>query len=133
MNGFSAEVARLFPDRFIDYLVGLNDSANCNLQNFSIGDHRPCNDNELATYCQAMVQGSNRFDRFMKWKNYLEIVYDPNNLDSETISRENNYSSAIRGTNSAYYLVKNVSHDAIEMLKSRAAKCVIFGHCDLLD
>ncbi len=93
-----------------------------------------CNDNELATYCQAMLQGENRFDRFIKWKQYLEDMFDPLFVnDTGLNSRPNMYSFKIRGTNSAYYLVKNVSHDAVQMLRSKAAKCVVFGHCDVID
>jgi hypothetical protein len=136
---FTSEVVREFPHRFIDYLVGLNDSANCNLKEWGsasikkLSNTSVCNDNELATYCQAMLQGDNRFDRFVKWKGYLEEMFDPQHEDLNSMKRPNIYSFSIRGTNSAYYLVNNVSHDAIQMLRSRAAKCVVFGHCDLID
>lgn len=138
MAEFTTEVVREFPHRFVDYLVGLNDSTNCNLDattgfiNSSLQTSH-CNDNELATYCQAMLQGDNRFDRFINWKSYLEDKYDPKSEDDNAMPRPNIYSYGIKGTNSAYYLVKNVSHDAIQMLRSRAAKCVVFGHCDLID
>ncbi|RYG67318.1 hypothetical protein EON64_07715 [archaeon] len=69
-----------------------------------------CNDNELATYCQAMLQGSNRLDRFLKWRDYLTHFYGVN-------------------TTIDYTFVNNVTHDPVAMLRSKEAQCIVFGVC----
>eukprot|EP01039_Chlorochromonas_danica_P009981 gene9981-11039_t len=102
---FKADLIEAFPGRDLHFLIGLNDSLNCKLNTFP-----GCNDNDLATYCQAMLQGNNRLDRFEKWKNYLEIYFHLNN----TID---------------YIYVKDISHDPVAMLRSSEAKCLLFKHC----
>ena len=41
-----------FKNRNIIYLAGTSDTVNCQLDGYN-----GCNDNELATYCEAMLQG----------------------------------------------------------------------------
>lgn len=88
----------------ITYLVGSDDTANCHLEG-----HSGCNDNELATYCQAMLQGVNRLDRMLKWKAYLKHFY----------GREVHRMAFVEG----------VQHDALALLSSELGRCVVFGAC----
>lgn len=102
---FRTDLINAFPARNMHFLIGLNDSLNCKLSAFP-----GCMDNDLATNCQAMLQGNNRLDRFIKWKDYLETYFHLNN----TI---------------LYSYVKDITHDPVAMLASPAAKCVVFKHC----
>lgn len=87
------------------YLLGTADDDNCKLEG-TLG----CDDHELATYCQAMLQGINRSDRLKKWVAYLQHFYGVE----------------------VHRLVEapGINHDPAAMLSSRAAKCVIFDNCD---
>ena len=93
------------PSADITYLVGSDDTANCHLEG-----HNGCNDNELATYCQAMLQGANRLDRVLKWKAYLKHFY----------GREVHRMAFVEG----------VQHDALALLSSGLGRCVVFGACE---
>lgn len=108
-NASANRLCAAFPGRDLHLLIGLNDSLNCKLPGAGEG----CQDNDLATYCPAMLQGANRLDRFLKWRDYLEAFYHLNN----TID---------------YTFVKNIAHDAVAMLRSDAAKCVVFKYCEAM-
>lgn len=86
------------------YLVGADDILNCRLHPFD-----SCYDNELATYCQAMLQGDNRVDRALKYKAYLTLLY------KKPVHQ--------------IIFAPNVPHDAVKMLYSDVGKCVVFGIC----
>lgn len=58
-----------FPMKKITYLAGLSDTVNCDLSGFE-----GCDDSDLATYCEAMLQGNNRVDRMIKWCDDLIIT-----------------------------------------------------------
>jgi hypothetical protein len=105
-----------FPYRNIQFLIGLNDSINCklttpassdilssqrsldsalqirrSLQSAAPAAPTPgCNDNELATYCPAMLQGDNRYDRFIKWRNYINHFYHHIIYSNESKPTKNN-------------------------------------------
>lgn len=109
-----------FPLLDMTYLVATNDYQNCRLgrsqaqnqnQTSLRGEEKgsACNDNELATYCQAMLQGENRLDRAVKWHAYLRHLYG-------------------REVHSMRW-VEGVDHDPLGCLASRVGKCVIFGLC----
>jgi hypothetical protein len=98
----------------VQFLIGLNDSINCKLAPpTSIGipvspesldsalrirrslqavpaTTPGCNDNELATYCPAMLQGDNRYDRFIKWRNYINHFYHHIIYSNESQPTKNN-------------------------------------------
>jgi len=86
------------------YLIGMNDTLNCHLHPFD-----NCEDNELATYCQAMLQGDNRLDRALKYKAYLTLFY------KRPVHR--------------IVFSPNVPHDPVKMLYSNPGKCVVLGVC----
>ena len=67
-------------------------------------------DNDLATYCPAMLQGNNRLDRILKWKMYLNFFYNDDNIHNVVFA-------------------EGVVHDPVQMLKSFQGKCVIFNIC----
>jgi hypothetical protein len=100
-----------FPDIDMTYLVATNDKVNCRLDRSSSSSSSSpgCNDNELATYCQAMLQGENRLDRALKWKSYLRQKY----------GREVHKMTFVEG----------VQHDPIGLMQSDVGRCVIFGAC----
>ena len=87
------------------YLVGTEDTFNCKLTNYP-----GCMDNDLATYCPAMLQGNNRLDRILKWKMYLNFFYNDDNIHNVVFA-------------------EGVVHDPVQMLKSFQGKCVIFNIC----
>ena len=97
------------------YLVGSADRSNCrlhNVTNFASSTAAApaaavCNDNELATYCQAMLQGENRLDRALKWKAYLRHFY------GREIHR--------------LVFVEGATHDEAQLLGSAAGRCEVFG------
>jgi len=93
-----------FENRNIVYLAGTNDIENCHLNT-----HDGCEDNELATYCQAMLQGNNRLDRIIKWKAYLRLLYG-------------------RDVHPLVFAL-GVEHDPVKMVFSPTGRCVIFGTC----
>lgn len=94
-----------FKNRDVTYLIGTDDTDNCKL-NF-----KPwCNDMELATYCEAMLQGNNRVDRALKYLAYLSVYYKGD------INHKLAFSNGI-------------PHDPVRMLKSLAGKCTIFQSC----
>lgn len=97
-----------FQYKDMTYLIGTADNINCNLE-----DVRGCDDDELATYCQAMLQGENRVDRMFKWMTYLGRIYG----------------------HEVHRLVQaqGVPHNFFTMLNSREGKCVVFGICPFLD
>lgn len=103
-----------FLHRNIHFLVGMNDSRNCKLQ--SIPD---CNDNELATYCEAMVQGENRFDRFEKWKAYIDDLEYRYNY---TLS----HSSIMKGSSQELIQRNNIS--VIDNLYQNTSIASTFAH-----
>ena len=94
-----------FPTRDITYLVGTEDTSNCKLKWYP-----GCCDNDLATYCPAMLQGNNRLDRILNWKMYLEDLYGNENVHNVVFA-------------------EGVVHDPVQMLKSLKGKCVIFNVC----
>ena len=94
-----------FPLLDMTYLVATNDYQNCRLGREK--NSLACNDNELATYCQAMLQGENRLDRAVKWHAYLRHLYG-------------------REVHSMRY-VEGVDHDPLGCIASSVGKCVIFG------
>ena len=94
-----------FPSRDVTYLVGTEDTLNCKLTNYP-----GCVDNDLATYCPAMLQGNNRLDRILKWKMYLNFFYNDDNIHNVVFA-------------------EGVVHDPVQMLKSIQGKCVIFNVC----
>lgn len=67
-------------------------------------------DNDLATYCPAMLQGNNRLDRLLKWKMYLTNYYEKENIHNVVFAN-------------------GIMHDPVQMLKSVKGKCVIFNIC----
>lgn len=81
----------------------MEDNVNCRLKNY-----QGCNDNQLATYCPAMLQGSNRLERFLNWKNHLKTFYYHTETQRVTY-------------------VPGVSHDAVMMLNSIEAQTVLFS------
>lgn len=89
----------------ITYLLGTADDTNCKLESFP-----SCDDHELVTSCQAMLQGKNRVDRMRKWLKYLEFYFG----------------------HQVHHIVEaaGVPHDAIAMMSSNEGKCVIFGICE---
>lgn len=93
-----------FETRNVVYLAGTNDIENC-----KIHAHDGCEDNELATYCQAMLQGNNRLDRIIKWKAYLHLLYG-------------------RDVHPLVFAL-GVEHDPVKMVFSPTGRCVIFGTC----
>jgi len=93
-----------FPSKAITYLVGDQDTRNCKL--FPSND---CADYELATYCQAMLQGNNRYDRAIKWKAYLRHFYGRDVHD--------------------IYFAGGIDHDPKAMIRSSIGRCVIFNVC----
>ena len=101
---FSSQITE-FPSRDITYLVGTEDTSNCKLNGY-IG----CQDNDLATYCPAMLQGNNRLDRILNWKMYLRFYYNNDNIHNVVFA-------------------EGVVHDPVQMLKSPKGKCVIFHIC----
>ena len=86
-------------------MVGTEDTYNCKLSNYP-----GCTDNDLATYCPAMLQGNNRLDRILKWKMYLNYFYSNDNIHNVVFA-------------------EGVVHDPVQMLKSLQGKCVIFNIC----
>ena len=94
-----------FPTRDITYLVGTEDISNCKLKWYP-----GCCDNDLATYCPAMLQGNNRLDRILNWKMYLEDLYGNENVHNVVFA-------------------EGVVHDPVQMLHSLKGKCVIFNVC----
>jgi hypothetical protein len=94
-----------FPTRDVTYLVGTEDTCNCKLKWYP-----GCCDNDLATYCPAMLQGNNRLDRILNWKMYLEKMYGTDNVHNVVFA-------------------EGVVHDPVQMLKSLKGKCVIFNVC----
>jgi pimeloyl-ACP methyl ester carboxylesterase len=90
----------------ITYLVGGDDNANCKL-NPTLG----CNDNELATYCPAMLQGDTRLDRVLSWKLYLKYLYG---RDVHRI-----------------VFAEGIDHDAPLMIRSDTGRCTIMNICYL--
>lgn len=132
------------PHRNIHFLVGLNDSLNCKLQSQTIAaDHSntisKCDDNELATYCQAMLQGENRLDRFEKWRAYVNSFYSSSGEAAGAIIQatqqdlwlHNNVTSGGRetGLHNKVWYVRDVAHDPLAMLHSQEAHCMIFQYC----
>lgn len=99
------DIIKKFGNRDIHYLIGTHDNRNCRLHDFA-----GCNDNELVAVCKAMLQGENRLDRMLKWKNYLKhfFGYDVHSL----------------------VLAHGVGHNAVDMLTSPEGKCLVFGICD---
>lgn len=93
-----------FPNIDMTYLVATNDNVNCKLDNYP-----GCNDNDLATYCQAMLQGTNRLDRALKWKAYLRNFYG-------------------KEVHSIVF-VEGIQHDPQGIINSDVGRCVIFGAC----
>lgn len=93
----------------------MNDSRNCKLQ--SIHD---CNDNELATYCEAMVQGENRLDRFEKWKAYIDDLEYRYNY---TMSHSH---SILKGTSEELIQRSNISF--IDTLYQNSTIASTFAH-----
>ena len=89
------------------HVVGMNDTHNCKLNN-ELG---ACNDNELVTGCDAMLQGFNRLDRFLKWQDYLRTQ----------IYREETIHGVVQ--------VKNIAHDPLAMLHTFEVQCLLFGVC----
>jgi hypothetical protein len=85
--------------------VGTEDTSNCKLNGFT-----GCQDNDLATYCPAMLQGNNRLDRILNWKMYLRFYYNNDNIHNVVFA-------------------EGVVHDPVQMLKSPKGKCVIFHIC----
>ena len=67
-------------------------------------------DNDLATYCPAMLQGSNRLDRLLNWKMYLTNYYEKDDIHNVVFA-------------------DGIMHDPVQMLKSIKGKCVIFNIC----
>jgi hypothetical protein len=100
-----------FQYRDVTYLLGADDDLNCKLVNSTLiqDHHHPCDDHELATYCQAMLQGSNRVDRMLKWIAYLKLIY------GRDVHR--------------FVEVDGVSHNPIAMLYSSLGRCIVFGIC----
>ena len=67
-----------YAERNIVYLMGTKDSCNCklNAEEISCEDVTGrCVDNEMATYCQSMLQGTDRMDRMRKYVAYLRMFY----------------------------------------------------------
>ena len=95
-----------FQNLDITYLVGTDDNVNCDLSN-PVG----CNDNDLATYCPAMLQGDNRLDRALNWQAYLLHVY------KRPVHR--------------LFNALGVAHDPVQMLRSTSSRCAIFNVCDV--
>ena len=130
-----------FPTRNIHYLVGLNDSLNCDLDNSTTynpttNSWQGCNDNDLATYCQAMLQGNDRLDRFAKWRQSIGQVYHTNEAGdtsycdlSAVMVPSSDY---IPATCSRVMYVPNIGHDFVGMLNSQAASCFVFNQCSAL-
>ena len=85
--------------------MGTEDTSNCKLKWYP-----GCCDNDLATYCPAMLQGNNRLDRILNWKIYLEKMYGTDNVHNVVFA-------------------EGVVHDPVQMLKSLKGKCVIFNVC----
>ena len=102
---FQSFILSEFPTRDITYLVGTEDISNCKLKWYP-----GCSDNDLATYCPAMLQGNNRLDRILNWKMYLEDLYGNENVHNVVFA-------------------EGVVHDPVQMLKSLKGKCVIFNVC----
>lgn len=106
----------------ITYMIGWQDTCNCNLGNTSYNTHicyyadfngndGTCNDNMLEEECGSMLQGSNRYLRMINWLRYLEVFY------GKEVIEEN-----------PRRLVKaNVGHDYVRMIRSLQGACVIFG------
>lgn len=94
-----------FKNRDVTYLIGSDDTDNCKLTYKHL-----CNDNELATYCEAMLQGNNRVDRALKYVAYLNQYYQ-GNLNHKVI------------------FSNGVPHDPVRMMKSTTGKCIIFQIC----
>jgi hypothetical protein len=83
-----------------------------------------CNDNELATYCQAMLQGDNRLDRILKWREYLNYFYS-NRQDSlqpeGDIYQEQDVHKVV--------FAEGVVHDPVQMIKTDIWRCVVLLLC----
>jgi hypothetical protein len=101
-----------------------------------------CNDNELATYCQAMLQGKNRLDRFLKWRDYINLFYHRVIYSNQTdFSLNNNafftdYFSPLTvehlhylRVNHIILYVRDISHDPRAMLLSGDGQCLLFDVC----
>ena len=102
----AANLVANFQNLDITYLVGTDDNVNCDLNN-PVG----CNDNDLATYCPAMLQGDNRLDRALNWQAYLLHIY------KRPIHR--------------LFNAQGVAHDPVQMLRSSTSRCAIFNVCDV--
>jgi hypothetical protein len=87
------------------FLAGTNDVLNCNMNWFP-----GCDDNELATYCQAMLQGDNRLDRIIKWKAYMKLLYHRDNFHP-------------------LIFAPGVYHDPVQMIFSDVGRCAVFSIC----
>jgi len=94
-----------FQHRRVTYLVGLDDTVNCKLKMVP-----GCVDDELATYCQAMLQGNNRVDRLLKYRAYISRYFNNQNVHAVVSS-------------------EGVPHDPTIMMRSPNGACVIFGLC----
>jgi hypothetical protein len=111
-----------------------------------------CTDNDLATYCQAMLQGDNRLDRFLKWKHYITDYYhtylDAMNrtfFEENDNDHQHHFMEDIPPTSDLpltteqhfHYLqmnhvilyVKDISHDPDAMMLSEDGKCLLFDYC----
>lgn len=128
-----------FPYRNIQFLVGLNDSVNCKLLSPAASPLPTCNDNDLATYCEAMLQGENRLDRFLKWRDYINDYYHQlifSNasfiVNNEEFLFNEKHLQLIQQNHLLLY-VKDMTHDPQAMIRSVDGKCLLFDHCPAND
>lgn len=102
-----AEAIEQYRYRNVVFLLGLNDTANCKVYN---SNTKPvCDDDELATYCSAMLQGHHRVDRMLKYKAYLSLYYG---TDVHRI-----------------VYAPGISHEPYKMLLSVHGLCLTFNIC----
>lgn len=106
----------------ITYMIGWQDTCNCNLGNTSYnthicyyadfnGNNGNCDDNMLEEECGSMLQGSNRYLRMINWLKYLEVFYGKKEVEE----------------NPRRLVKANVGHDYVRMIRSVQGACVIYG------
>ena len=112
-----------FKNRNIVYLAGTSDTLNCKLSG-----SKGCDDNELATYCQAMLQGNNRLDRILKWKAYLNLLY-ANYTTSSQANKTNEQGEKVGlhkttevSTMHPLVFSRGVEHDPVKMVFSKVGR-----------
>jgi len=106
-----------FITKNITYLVGYQDTCNCNFGNCTTNNHEcyygfngnngTCDDNNLDTTCSAMLQGAYRYERMEHWIEYLKYYF---------------------GENNATLIKANVGHNYAGMMLSPQGLCVLYKY-----